>query len=91
MVWISGGKYATKGFIDAYDPETGECRWRFYTIPGPDEPGGDTWPFTGVRERGGGGTCFMPPSFDPARGLFFVTARETCATFIPQKPEFEPG
>ena len=38
-----------------------------------------------------GGTNFMPPSFDPARGLFFVTARETCATFIPQKPEFEPG
>ena len=233
IVGISGGEYATKGFIDAYNPETGERRWRFYTIPGPDEPGGDTWPFTGVRERGGGGTwmtgshdpelnliywgtgnpnpdyygddrlgdnlyttsivtidadtgilqwhyqftphdindwdsnhvpvqadimwegrprkvvmvanrngffyvldretgelllgkpftdttwareigpdgrpivlndgsdgClpdywggtnFMPPSFDPARGLFFVTARETCATFIPQKPEFEPG
>ena len=34
-----------------------------------------------------GGTNFMPPSFDPALGLFFVTARETCATFIPQRPE----
>ncbi len=230
---ISGGEYPTKGFIDAYDPETGERDWRFYTIPSPDEPGGDTWPFTGVRERGGGGTwmtgsfdpelnliywgtgnpnpdyygddrlgdnlytasivalnadtgiiewhyqftphdvndwdsnhvpvqadimwegsprkvvmvanrngffyvldrvtgelllgkpftdttwareldddgrpivlndgsqgClpdywggtnFMPPSFDPVRGLFFVSARETCATFIPQKPEIEPG
>ena len=33
----------------------------------------------------------MPPSFDPARGLFFVTARETCATFIPEKPEIAPG
>ena len=48
---ISGGEYPTKGFIDAYDPETGERDWRFYTIPSPDEPGGDTWPFTGVRER----------------------------------------
>ena len=28
-----------------------------------------------------GGTNFMPPSFDPALGLFFVTARETCATY----------
>ncbi len=33
----------------------------------------------------------MPPSFDPSLGLFFVTARETCATFIPQKPEIVPG
>jgi alcohol dehydrogenase (cytochrome c) len=38
-----------------------------------------------------GGTNFMPPSFDPALGLFFVTARETCATFIPQRPEIAPG
>jgi len=28
----------------------------------------------------------MPPSFDPARGLFFVTARETCATWVSTKP-----
>ena len=67
IVGISGGEYATKGFIDAYDPKTGERRWRFYTIPGPDEPGGDTWPFTGVRERGGGGT-WMTGSYDPETG-----------------------
>ena len=68
IVGISGGEYATKGFIDAYDPKTGERRWRFYTIPGPDEPGGDTWPFTGVRERGGGGT-WMTGSYDPELNL----------------------
>jgi len=33
-----------------------------------------------------GGTNFMPPSFDPARGLFFVTAHETCAIWTPIKP-----
>src|SRR5205085_7423072 len=34
-----------------------------------------------------GGTNFMPPSFDPARRLFFVTARETCAAWTYTKPE----
>lgn len=33
-----------------------------------------------------GGTNFQPPSFDPKRRLFFVTARETCAVFQPRKP-----
>jgi alcohol dehydrogenase (cytochrome c) len=33
-----------------------------------------------------GGTNFMPPSFDPDRRLFFVTAHETCATWEPRKP-----
>ena len=38
-----------------------------------------------------GGTNFMPPSFDPALRLFFVTARETCATYVPQKQAIVPG
>src|SRR5262249_45608967 len=38
-----------------------------------------------------GGTNFMPPSFDPARHLFFVTARETCATYVPEKQAIVPG
>lgn len=38
-----------------------------------------------------GGTNFMPPSFDSALGLFFVTARETCATYVPEKQVIVPG
>jgi alcohol dehydrogenase (cytochrome c) len=38
-----------------------------------------------------GGTNFMPPSFDPALRLFFVTARETCATFVPEHQVITPG
>ena len=37
-----------------------------------------------------GGTNFMPPSFDPALQLFFVTARETCATYLPVKNRSAP-
>jgi alcohol dehydrogenase (cytochrome c) len=33
-----------------------------------------------------GGTNFMPPSYDPVRHLFFLVARESCATFAPLKP-----
>src|SRR5204862_4985960 len=38
-----------------------------------------------------GGTNFMPPSYDPVRRLFFVMARETCAAYLPVKPEAQPG
>jgi alcohol dehydrogenase (cytochrome c) len=38
-----------------------------------------------------GGTNFNPPSFDPALGLFFVNARETCAVYVPQKPANTAG
>jgi PQQ-dependent dehydrogenase (methanol/ethanol family) len=38
-----------------------------------------------------GGTNFMPPSYDPALNLFFVTARETCVTYVPVKPEIRIG
>jgi alcohol dehydrogenase (cytochrome c) len=38
-----------------------------------------------------GGTNFMPPSYDPALNLFFVTARETCVTYVPLKPEIKIG
>jgi alcohol dehydrogenase (cytochrome c) len=38
-----------------------------------------------------GGTNFNPPSFDAARGLFFVNARETCAIYVPQPPANAAG
>ncbi len=38
-----------------------------------------------------GGTNFWPPSFDPRTQMFFVNAREACATFYAYKPEYVPG
>ena len=56
-------------------------------LPGhrPDENGEKTCPDLG------GGTNFMSPSYDPATRLFFVTARETCATFFAYDQQFKPG
>src|SRR6266850_28094 len=43
IVGVAGGEYGIRGFMDAYDAKTGKRAWRFYTIPGPGEPGHDTW------------------------------------------------
>jgi alcohol dehydrogenase (cytochrome c) len=37
----SGGDIPTRGFLDAYDAQTGKRVWRFYTIPGDGDPGAD--------------------------------------------------
>ena len=55
IVGISGGDFPTRGFLDAYDPQTGSGVWRFYTVPGPGEPGSETWPGAEAMARGGGG------------------------------------
>jgi alcohol dehydrogenase (cytochrome c) len=70
IVGISGGEYATRGFLDAYDPATGERMWRLYTIPDEGEPGSDTWPNPAAMRRGGGAT-WMTGSFDPELGLLY--------------------
>src|SRR5437762_6044505 len=43
IVGVSGGEYGIRGFVDAYEAETGKRKWRFYTVPGPGKPGHDTW------------------------------------------------
>jgi len=52
LVGISGGEYGIRGFIDAYDANSGERKWRFYTVPAPGEPGSDTWEGESLENRG---------------------------------------
>lgn len=69
IVGMAGGEYATRGFLDAYDLNDGKRLWRFWTIPAPGEPGGDTWP-VGHHERGGGPT-WITGSYDPDLNLVY--------------------
>ncbi len=39
----AGGEFGIRGFIAAFDVNTGKEAWRFYTVPGPGEPGHETW------------------------------------------------
>ena len=44
MVGASGGEFGIRGFVAAFDPDTGKELWRTYTVPAPGEPGSETWP-----------------------------------------------
>ena len=66
---IAGGEFAIRGFLDAYDPNDGKRLWRFWTVPAPGEPGGNTWP-PEVWERGGGPT-WLTGTYDPDLNLVY--------------------
>ena len=64
IVGTSGGDDGVRGFVAAFDAETGKEAWRFWTIPAPGEFGSSSWP--GESYKLGGGTTWMPGTFDPA-------------------------
>ena len=66
---IAGGEFGIRGFIDAYDPVTGELEWRTYAIPGPGEPGNDSW--SGDSWKTGGAATWITGSYDPYLNLIY--------------------
>jgi len=82
IVGTSGGDDGVRGFIAAYDAETGKLAWRFWTIPAPGEHGSDSWP--GDLYLHGGGTTWMPGTYDPQLNtLYWGTSNPA--------PDFEGG
>jgi alcohol dehydrogenase (cytochrome c) len=69
IIGVAGGEYGVRGFIEAFDARSGNEDWRFYTIPAPGEPGGDTW--GGDSWKHGGGAAWLTGSFDPEANLLF--------------------
>ena len=69
VIGISGGEYGVRGFIDAYDADTGERKWRFYTVPGPGEHGHDTW--EGDSWKTGGAPAWNTGTYDAATNQVF--------------------
>ena len=69
IVGTSGGDDGVRGFVAAYDATTGKLVWRFWTIPGPGEFGSDSWP--GDMYLHGGGTTWMPGTYDPETSTLF--------------------
>jgi alcohol dehydrogenase (cytochrome c) len=62
LVGTSGGDDGVRGFLAAYDAQTGKEAWRFWTIPAPGEKGSESWP--GDMYMHGGGTTWMPGTYD---------------------------
>ncbi|WP_417547499.1 PQQ-dependent dehydrogenase, methanol/ethanol family [Marinobacter segnicrescens] len=82
IIGNGGAEYGVRGYITAYDAETGEEAWRWYTVPGnPDEPfeneamemAAKTWdPSAKYWENGGGGTVWDSIVFDPELDLMYI-------------------
>jgi len=69
IVGTSGGDDGVRGFVAAYDAETGNLSWRFWTIPSRVEFGSTSWP--GDLYLHGGGTTWMPGTYDPELNILF--------------------
>ena len=70
LVGASGGEMGIRGFVAAYDVETGKEVWRTYTVPAPGEPGSETWP-KGDQWKTGGGSVWVTGTYDPDTNLTF--------------------
>ena len=69
----SGGEFGIRGFLKAYDAETGELVWQFDTVPGPGEEGHDTWPADNDSWTHGGAPVWQTPAVDPELGLIYFS------------------
>ena len=64
---FGGGEYGARGSLQAYDANTGKELWRTYTVPGPGEPGNDSW--KGDTWKHGGSAAWLVGSYDPETNL----------------------
>ena len=70
IVGMSGAEYPTRLYIDALDVDTGEQVWRRYTIPGPGEPGHDSWGSSDAAMHGGA-SAWITGSYDPELDVLY--------------------
>jgi alcohol dehydrogenase (cytochrome c) len=70
MIGASGGEFGVRGFVAAFDPESGKELWRTFMVPAPGEPGSDTWP-KGDQWKTGGAPIWVTGNYDPETNLAF--------------------
>jgi alcohol dehydrogenase (cytochrome c) len=70
---VAGGEHGVRGFLAAYDASTGKEVWRFNTVPGPGEPGYETWLGKDGKPNDsylhGGAPIWVTGSYDPETNL----------------------
>ena len=69
IVGGNGSDVAHRGYLTAFYAETGRLAWRWYVVPGPGEPGHETW--KGDSWKFGGGSPWTTGSFDPQLNLLY--------------------
>jgi len=79
IVGVTGGDSAHRGYLNAFHVKTGRLAWRFQTIPGPGEPGHETW--SGDSWKFGGGATWMTGSYDPELNQLYWAVGNPAADF----------
>jgi len=69
IVGVAGGEYGIRGFIAAFDTQTGKQDWKFDTVPDPDQPGHDSW--KGTDWEHGGAAVWVTGSYDPELNMTY--------------------
>ena len=82
IVGMAGGDFGVRGFVDAYDPETGKRLWRFDTIPSPGQAGHETWKNDAWKT--GGGATWNTGTYDPELHLLYWGVGNPGPDFNPQ-------
>ncbi len=81
VIGNGGAELGVRGYVSAYDAETGALVWRFYTVPGDPaqafespalERAAKTWKGEQWWKVGGGGTCWDSIVYDPELRLLYV-------------------
>ncbi|HET9830246.1 MAG TPA: PQQ-dependent dehydrogenase, methanol/ethanol family [Vicinamibacterales bacterium] len=70
LVGTSGGEWGVRGFVAAFDANTGKELWRTFTVPAPGQPGSETWP-KGDQWKTGGGSIWVTANYDPQTNLAY--------------------
>jgi alcohol dehydrogenase (cytochrome c) len=71
IVGVSGGDCGIRGYIDAYDAETGKHLWRFWTVPRAGEAGAETW--GGHPPNFAGGATWMTGTYEVQENVLYWT------------------
>ena len=69
VVGVSGGELGIRGFIEAFAVESGKSLWKTYTVPGPGEPGHDSW--RGDDWKRGGVPVWITGSYDAGNNVMY--------------------
>ena len=81
IIGYVGGDLGIRGRINAYDANSGEKLWNFYTIPGPGEFGHDTWPQDSDVWQYGGAPIWNTPAVDPELDMIYFTTGNAYPSF----------
>ena len=82
------GDGGTRGFLEALDANTGDELWRWYAVPAPGDPGGETWADDHNAWKTGGAGLWTQGTYDPDTRVTYWGTGNPVPMF---DPEFRPG